>query len=124
MSLVTTKRRANTFFVIAQPKVLKAGEVCVTTVKGRSHGKNINQRITRLIWQLPWHRALTEEQYREVQELEDFDTKTSSWGKTPPDIRDLGGALFADRRYGKGFVYHNSAPSYYGARAFRASLTV
>lgn len=67
---------------------------------------------------------LTEEQYRELQQLGNFDTKTSSWLKTPPDIRKLGGALFADYRYGKVFVYHNSAPSYYAARGFRASLRV
>jgi hypothetical protein len=67
---------------------------------------------------------LTEEQYRELQRLGNFDTKTSSWIKTPPDIRKLGGALFADRRYGKVFVYHNSAPSYYAARAFRGWLRV
>jgi hypothetical protein len=67
---------------------------------------------------------LTEEQYRELQKLGDFDTKTSSWVETPPDIRKLGGALFADRRYGNVFVYHNSAPSFYGARGFRGSLRV
>ena len=67
---------------------------------------------------------LTEEQYRELQKLGDFDTKTSSWVKTPFDIRKLGGALFADRRYGNVFVYHNSAPSYYGVRAFRGLLRV
>ncbi len=67
---------------------------------------------------------LTEEQYRELQKLGNFDTKTSSWVKTPPDIRKLGGAIFADRRYGHVFVYHNSAPSYYAARAFRGSLKV
>jgi len=67
---------------------------------------------------------LSEEQYRELQKNEDFDTKTSSWIKTPSDIRELGGALFADRRYGKVFVYHNSASSYYSARAFRGSLRV
>jgi len=67
---------------------------------------------------------LTEEQYRELQKLGDFDTKTSSWVKTPSDIRRLGGALFADRRYGNVFVYHNGAQSYYGARAFRGSLRV
>jgi len=67
---------------------------------------------------------LTEEQYRELQKLGDFDTKTSSWVKTPSDIRKLGGALFADRRYGHVFVYHNSAPSYYSARGFRGSLKV
>ena len=67
---------------------------------------------------------LTEEQYRELQELGDFDTKTSSWVKTPSDIRELGGALFCDRRYGHVFVYHNGAESYYGARGFRSSLRV
>jgi hypothetical protein len=67
---------------------------------------------------------LTEEKYRGLQKLGNFDTKTSSWVKTPPDIRKLGGALFADRRYGNVFVYHNSAPSYYGVRAFRGSLRV
>jgi hypothetical protein len=67
---------------------------------------------------------LTEEQYRELQKLGNFDTKTSSWVKTPSDIRKLGGALFADRRYGNVFVYHNSAPSYYGVRAFRGSIRV
>ena len=67
---------------------------------------------------------LTEEQYRELQELGEFDTKTSSWVKTPADIRKLGGALFCDRRYGHVFVYHNGAESYYGARAFRGLLRV
>jgi hypothetical protein len=65
---------------------------------------------------------LTEEQYRELQKLGEFDTKTSSWVKTPPDVRALGGALFCDRRYGKVFVYHNGAQSYYAARGFRGSL--
>ena len=67
---------------------------------------------------------LTEEQYRELQELGDFDTKTSSWVQTPTDIRKLGGALFCDRRYDHVFVYHNGAESYYAARAFRGSLRV
>ena len=67
---------------------------------------------------------LTQEQYRELRKLGNFDTKTQSWVKTPSDIRKLGGALFADRRYGHVFVYHNSAPSYYSARAFRGSLRV
>ena len=67
---------------------------------------------------------LPEEQYRELQKLGQFDLKTSSWVKTPADIRKLGGALFADRRYANVFVYHNSAPSYYGARGFRGSLRV
>ena len=67
---------------------------------------------------------LTEEQYRELQKLGDFDTKTSGWVKTPSDIRKLGGALFCDRRYDTVFVYHNGAESYYAARAFRGSLRV
>jgi len=67
---------------------------------------------------------LTEEQYRELQKFGDFDTKTSSWVKTPSDIRKLGGALFCDRRYGTVFVYHNGAESYYAARGFRGSLRV
>src|SRR2546430_7657484 len=64
---------------------------------------------------------LTEEQYRELQKLGNFDTKTSSWLKTPADIRKLGGAIFADYRYGNVFVYHNGAQSYYGGRAFPGS---
>ncbi len=67
---------------------------------------------------------LSEEQYRQLQKLENFDMKTSSWLKTPSDIRKLGGAIFADYRYGNVFVYHNGAQSYYGARAFRRSLRV
>jgi hypothetical protein len=67
---------------------------------------------------------LTEEQYRELQKVGKFDTKTSSWVETPPGIRKLGGAIFADRRYERVFVYHNSAPSFYSARGFRGSLRV
>jgi hypothetical protein len=68
--------------------------------------------------------VLTEEQYRELQNLGNFDAKTSSWLKTPSDIRKLGGAVFGDYRYGKVFVYHNGAESYYAARGFRGSLRV
>ncbi|MGH9958309.1 MAG: DUF4256 domain-containing protein [Pyrinomonadaceae bacterium] len=67
---------------------------------------------------------LKEEQYRELQKLGEFDTKTSSWVKTPSNIRKLGGALFCDRRYDNVFLYHNGAESYYGARAFRGSLRI
>ena len=67
---------------------------------------------------------LTEERYRELQKLGEFDTKTSSWIRTPADVRELGGALFCDRRYGKVFVYHNGAQSYYAARGFRGSIRV
>lgn len=67
---------------------------------------------------------LTEAQYRALQALGEFDVKTSSWVKTPTDIRELGGALFCDRRYGHVFTYHNGAQSYYAARGFRASVSV
>ena len=67
---------------------------------------------------------LTEEQYRALQTLGEFDKKTSSWIRTPSAIRALGGALFCDRRYGKVFIYHNGAQSYYAARGFRGSLRV
>lgn len=67
---------------------------------------------------------LTEEQYRALQELGEFDTKTSSWVQTPAEIRKLGGAIFGDRRFGRVFIYHNGAQSYYAARAFRSVLRV
>lgn len=67
---------------------------------------------------------LTEAQYRELQALGEFDLKTSSWIRTPDDVRSLGGALFCDRRYGRVFVYHNGAQSYYAARGFRGRLSV
>jgi len=67
---------------------------------------------------------LTEAEYRELQELGEFDSKTSSWVRTPPDIRKLGGALYCDRRYGHVFLGHNGAQSYYAARGFRGSLRV
>lgn len=67
---------------------------------------------------------LTEDQYRALQELGEFDTKTSSWIETPADVRERGGALFCDRRYGRVFVYHNGAQSYYAARGFRGAVSV
>ena len=67
---------------------------------------------------------LTEDQYRALQQLGNFDLKTSSWVKTPPDVRKLGGALFFVRRFGRVLVYHNGAESYYGSRAFRGSLRI
>ena len=67
---------------------------------------------------------LTEGEYQELQKVGQFDTKTSSWLETPPEIRTLGGAIFGDYRFGRVFVYHNGAESYYGARAFRGSLRV
>ena len=67
---------------------------------------------------------LTEEQYRNLQQLGEFDLKTSTWVKTPDAVRKLGGAIFCDRRYGQVFTYHNGADSYYGARGFRGALYV
>jgi hypothetical protein len=67
---------------------------------------------------------LTEDQYRELQKLGNFDTKTSSWLKTPDEIRERGGAIYGDRRYGRVFIYHNGAPSFYAARGFRGLLRV
>jgi hypothetical protein len=67
-------------------------------------------------------RLLTEDQYRTLQELGEFDTRTSSWLLTPPEIRARGGAIFGDRRYGRVFTYHNGAESYYAARGFRCLL--
>jgi len=67
---------------------------------------------------------LTEEEFHELQKLGHFDTKTSSWLETPPEIRELGGAIFGDYRFGRVFIYHNGAQSYYGARGFRGSLRV
>ena len=67
---------------------------------------------------------LTEEEYRKMQELDEFDTTTSSWLRTPPDIRKRGGAMFGDRRFDTVWVYHNGADSYYAARGFRCALEV
>jgi uncharacterized protein DUF4256 len=67
---------------------------------------------------------LTEDEYRDLQKLREFDTKTSSWLNTPPAVRELGGAIFGDRRYDRVFIYHNGAESYYAARGFRGSLRV
>jgi Protein of unknown function (DUF4256) len=125
MSLVRIKRAANTCFMIVQRKVLTAAEVFVTTVKrleARKEAKPKNSAIDMAA--AMGIDLLTEEQYRELQKLGNFDMKTSSWVKTPSDIRKLGGALFCDRRYDHVFVYHNGAPSYYAARGFRGSLKV
>jgi hypothetical protein len=67
---------------------------------------------------------MTEEQYQALQDLDEFDLKTSSWLKTPSDVRKLGGAIFGDRRFGRVFIYHNGAESYYAARGFRGALRV
>ena len=97
----------------------------VMTVKARRRGKK-NQPAGNVIDMTATMgiELLTEEQYRELQKLGKFDSKTSSWLKTPPDIRKAGGAIFADYRYGNVFVYHNGAHSFYRAERFRGSLRV
>ena len=125
MLLVLIKRQANTFFTIVLLKVQKDAEVFVMIMKHWRQGKNINLQTAPLRWQHEMGiELLTEEQYRELQQLGNFDTKTSSWIKTPPNIRKLGGALFCDRRYDTVFLYHNGAESYYAARGFRGLLKV
>jgi hypothetical protein len=95
------------------------------TVKDWSHKKSISQPTAPSTWLPPLEfKILTEHQYRELQALGTFDTKTSSWLKTPPEVRELGGALFGDFRYGRVFIYHNGAQSYYGVRGFRGSVSV
>ena len=97
----------------------------VTTVKGWRQGKEGMKPEDNAIDMAAAMgiELLTEEQYRELQKLGNFDTKTSSWVKTPSEIRKLGGAIFADRRYGHVFVYHNSADSYYAAGGSVALVT-
>jgi hypothetical protein len=87
--------------------------------KRKAPGGNVIERAAAMGIEL-----LTEDQYRALQKLGSFDTKTESWVKTPPAIRKLGGAIFADRRYDRVFVYHNSAPTWYSGRGFRGSLRV
>ena len=92
---------------------------------GDQGGDEIDGRHLLGLRRAPWgFEILTEAQYRELQTLGDFDTKTSSWVKTPPDIRARGGAMFCDRRYDHVFTYHKGAESYYAARAFRGALKV
>ena len=111
----------------AKDMKVKQSEELLRALKARFE-KNMN-RHQGLEWakgqaKLEANTEKTKEQYRELQKPENFDTKTSSWLKTPSEIRKLGGAIFADRRYNHVFVYHNGAESYYGARAFRGSLRV
>src|SRR5215469_952988 len=121
----TTKRRTNTFFMIARRKVRRAAEVVCydrAALESRKEHKPKNSATDAAA--AMGIELLTEEQYRELQKLGEFDAKTSSWVKTPAAIRKLGGALFCDRRFDTVFVYHNGAESYYAARGFRGWVRV
>ncbi len=111
--------------MIVLPRVRPAAETFVTTVKHWNQGKTARPENNAVDMAAAMGtELLTEDQYRELQKLGKFDTKTSSWVKTPIEIRRLGGALFCDRRYDHVFTYHNGAESYYGARGFRVSMRV
>src|SRR6266487_1449511 len=124
MSLLMIKRRANTFFDCSAESPNGRASVCYDRegLDSRKEHKPKNSAIDMAAGM--GIELLTEEQYRELQKLGNFDTKTSSWVKTPSPIRKLGGALFCNRRYDTVFVYHNGAESYYAARGFRGSLRV
>ena len=98
--------------------------VCYDGEARRSRKKNAPERSALELAAAIGIELLTEEQYRQLQELDDFDTTTSSWILTPAGVRERGGALFCDRRYGQVFTYHNGADSYYAARGFRGALLV
>ena len=110
--------RLATFMTELQGLLHQRGEALAARKENKPEGNAIDMAAAMGI------ELLTEEQYRELQKLEKFDTKTSSWVKTPAAIRKLGGALFCDRRYDHVFLYHNGAESYYAARGFRGSLRV
>jgi Protein of unknown function (DUF4256) len=108
------ERRENIFFMIAQPRVLKTAEAFAMTVPPWNREKENKPAGSAMdVAAALGIELLAEEQYRELQKLGKFDTKTSSWVKTPSAIRKLGGALFCDRRYDTVFLYHNGAESYY-----------
>ncbi len=122
---VRIKNRANSFSSIVPSKRRQAASVFATTMKRWIRGRSTNPKAA------PWSMAaamgielLTEEEYFALQKLGEFDTKRSSWIKTPPEIRKLGGALYGDRRYKRNFTGHNGAESYYSGRGFRGSLRV
>ena len=113
----------DTSSAIAHQKAPLGVETFATTAKRWTRGKRTNQGTPPLAAAMGIE-LLTEEMYEKLQELGEFDTKTSSWLLTPPNVRKLGGAIFGDRRFGRVFAYHNGAESYYKARGFRGSLTV
>jgi hypothetical protein len=122
-----TKKRVNTFFCDCSAETSKGRRnVCYDREGQKAREKEGLRPAGNVIDVAAAFsiEPLTEEQYRELQEIGEFDTKTQSWLKTPSDIRKLGGAIFADRRFGHVFVYHNTAPCFYSGRAFRGSLRV
>ncbi len=122
---VMIKRRANTSSLIVRAETPKGRISVCYDREGLESRKEHKPKNTAMDMAAAMGiELLTEEQYLELQKLGEFDTKTSSWVKTPADIRKLGGALYCDRRYGRVFVGHNGAQSYYAARAFRGSLRV
>ena len=122
---IPMQRQASSSFMTVRRKAPQIAGTSVTTAKRWRQGKPSSRPTAPWTWPPPWGvDLLTEDQYRGLQALGTFDTKTSSWLQTPAPIRKLGGALFGDRRYDHVFIYHNGADSYYGARGFRASLRV
>jgi len=117
-------KKTDDFFMIVLQKVLQVAEVLVMTAKCWKEEKHKPRDNILDVAAAMGVELLTEGQYRELQELDDFDAKTSSWIKTPSAIQKLGGALFADRRFDHVFVYHKDADSYYAARGFRGSLRI
>ncbi len=125
MLSIRTLRQANTFFFDCSAESPAGRRSICYDLEGQESRKEFKPATNALDMAASMGiELLTEEQYRELQKLGKFDSKTSSWLKTPDEIRKLGGALFADFRYGHVFVYHNGAQSYYGARAFRGWLSV
>ena len=125
MLLVMIKRRANTFFYDCSAESPKGRRSVCYDREALEARKEFKPKDTAMDMAAAMGiEILTEEQYRELQRLGNFDTKTSSWLKTPSEIRKLGGAIFADRRYDHVFVYHNGAESYYAVRGFRGSVRI
>jgi hypothetical protein len=122
--VVGQDQRQAFIFMIVQRKVLQVAETFVTTMKHWKQEANKPGDSAMNMATAMGIEILTVEEYRDLQKLGHFDAKTSSWVKTPPDVRKLGGALFTDYRFGTIFVYHNGADSYYSARGFRGSLRV
>jgi len=116
------KSRASTFFTIVRPKGRRSLCYDREALDARKENKPENSVVDMAA--AMGIELLTEEEYMELQKLGDFDAKTSSWLKTPSDIRKLGGAISGDFRFGRAFVFHNGADSYYAARGFRGSLRV